>query len=126
LGSLGKTAIASREKILIDLEFYRIARRFYEGINTDERHKAFESISSAGKKGTFLTDELTLGLLREGEHYAPALLNREVWDKQAENIYQRAREEADNILHGYKNRVSSRLASTIEDFFNSKRKELIA
>gem|GEM_PF-6952404 len=124
LGSLGKTSIASREKILIDLELYKMAKRFYQGIRVDERHKAVGSISSARDKGTFLTDDLTLALLREGEHHIPRLLNREVWDKQAASMYHRAGEEADRIVNDYKSRIDDKQASVIEDFFNSKRKEI--
>ena len=125
LGSLGKTAIASREKILIDLEFYRIANRFYEGIEIDDRRKAFKSISSARENKTFLTDDLTMSLLREGEHYAPKLLNREVWDKASADIYGRARQEAHNILSDHNNRVGDRLALIIDEFFKDKKKELL-
>ena len=124
VGSLSKTRLASFEKLFTDIEFYKMAKRFYEGMETDKRHLAYRNMKKVRKEGSYLMDELTLKEMRRGEHFIPDLLNREIRGGKNNNIFSRAKNKVAYVIKDHKSEVDEKIISLVEDFFYEKKKKL--
>lgn len=123
LGALSKTSIASPEKLVIDVEIYKMAKRIYQGIEVNERYLAYENIKNIRKNKNYLMDELTLSESRKGEYYVPELLNREARGKGPKDIIGRAKEKVNHIIENHKPKIDEKFLSKLEDLFRDKKKE---
>jgi trimethylamine--corrinoid protein Co-methyltransferase len=68
-GLLGGSMILSPEQLLIDVEIYRMARKAYQGISTDEEEWLDDVIQRVGPGGHFMGERSTRDALRHGEWY---------------------------------------------------------
>jgi len=123
-GALNKTSIGSFEKLVIDAEIFKIAKRIYQGIEVNEKYLAYKNIANCRNIDSYLTDDLTVNELRSGEHYIPELLNRETRGKGAPNMLAKAREKVSDILDNHKTDVDEKLKDILKRFFDSKRNVL--
>jgi trimethylamine:corrinoid methyltransferase-like protein len=72
IGSIANATGVSPEQILLDHNLIELAEWYARGIDFSNDKLAVDSIMSAGPRGNFLTDTMTLELLRTDEHfYAP-------------------------------------------------------
>lgn len=124
VGSLNKTRIASYEKLLIDIEIFKMAARVYQGIKINERTLAYENISKIRTNKNYLMDELTITECRSGEQFIPDILNREMKGKGSKNMFSRAKEKVNYILNEHKPDVSNKILNELEKFFLEKKKEI--
>lgn len=120
IGALSKGIITSPQKMIIDVEFYKMAKRIYQGIEVNEKYLAYENIKNIRKNKNYLMDELTLSESRKGEYYVPDLLNREVRRKGSKDIIDRAKEKVDHIIENHKPKIDEKFLSKLEDFFEEK------
>jgi trimethylamine--corrinoid protein Co-methyltransferase len=100
-GELENTLAVSYEKLLVDEEIIRMARRIARGIDVTPETLGFEVIKEVGPQGDFLGTEHTYEHFRK-EQFMPSLMVREKYDlwkaaggKKAE---QRARERVADLL----------------------------
>lgn len=77
LGSLANVTVASLETILLDNERFGAIFRILKGVQVDEEHLGFETISDQIGEDTFLASEHTLKYLRSDEVWKPILAVRE-------------------------------------------------
>jgi trimethylamine--corrinoid protein Co-methyltransferase len=78
IGSFGSTYNAigmSAEMMLIHSAWLAMAHYLKRGIQVDELRLGVESLRRAGPGGSFMTDDLTVQLLRKGEFFAHDLLD---------------------------------------------------
>ena len=78
IGSFGSTYNAigmSAEMMIIHSAWHAMARYLKAGIRVDELRLGVDSIRRAGPGGSFMTDDLTVQLLRKGEFFANDLLD---------------------------------------------------
>jgi trimethylamine--corrinoid protein Co-methyltransferase len=101
IGSLGNAMATSQEQILFDCELISVADYLRKGIQVDEERLAFAAFARLGPGGDFLSDELTLKLLRSGEHFPAASLQRAgVTAKQT--MYEALHNRAQEILRTHR------------------------
>jgi trimethylamine--corrinoid protein Co-methyltransferase len=124
IGALSKTRTASFEKLVIDAEMFKSAKRVYRGIDIDSIHLAYNSIRDIEKNRTYLTDALTLNELRTGEHYVPDLINRESGGRDAQDMLNRAKRRVKEILEEHVPVVNKKQIAVLEDFFRAKRRRI--
>lgn len=123
IGALSKTGVASAEKVVIDAELFRMAQRVYRGIDTSDRHMAYQSIAALEQGETYLTDPLTIQELRSGEHFIPKILNREQRGTGTRNMQERAREELRAIMGSHQPEIDKAVTNAVGDFFDEKRRQ---
>ena len=78
IGSFGSTYNAigmSAEMMLIHSAWLAVAHYLKRGIQVDELRLGVESLRRTGPGGSFMTDDLTVQLLRKGEFFANDLLD---------------------------------------------------
>jgi trimethylamine--corrinoid protein Co-methyltransferase len=72
-GLLGGSMVLSLEQLLIDVEVFRMARRAYQGIATDESKWLEDVIDAVGPAGHFIGERSTVSNVRGGEWYISKL-----------------------------------------------------
>jgi len=106
LGAFGTCLTISKEKMIIDNEIFGIISRLRKGLYVSEETMATEIIRKAGPNGTYIDTEHTIKQLRTGEHWEPAVTNRESYEnwinKGSPAIEKIAKEIADEILKTHK------------------------
>jgi len=99
---MGGSMVLSLEKLLIDVETFRMAKRARQGISADEGKWLEEVIHRVGPGGHFLTESSTVRALHEGEMYVSQLGwhdSFEAWEAAGKpTLLGEAREKVDQIL----------------------------
>jgi trimethylamine:corrinoid methyltransferase-like protein len=116
LGFNGNANVCSPEQILIHDELAAMVERLRQGIIVNEERLAYESFARVGPGGEFLTDPLTLSLLRRGEHHYGDLLDVNESHEPAEQLYVRAHERVEAILQRHEPGVPERVVEDIRSF----------
>lgn len=108
----------SAEMMVIHEAYLKAAQFLARGIDTDDLHLAVGNIRSAGPGGHFLTDELTLKLLRAGEFW-----NHEVFDMSggygdSPSLLDRAHARADALIASHESRVPGSVREKLQRYFH--------
>jgi len=80
-GMLDGSMVSSLEKMLIDVEIFRLARCVHRGLDTSEERWLTHVISKVGPGGDYLSEKSTVRALRSDEWYIPGLGCHEDFDK---------------------------------------------
>jgi trimethylamine--corrinoid protein Co-methyltransferase len=101
-GLLGGSMVLSLEQLLIDVEAFRMARRAYQGIATDEDRWLEKLIESVGPGGHFIEERSTVAGIRGGEWYISKLGlhdTYEAWEAAGKPVLlDEVRDEVNRIL----------------------------
>ena len=101
-GLMGGSMVLSLEKLLIDVETFKMSRRARQGIAADDGKWLEEVIHRVGPGGHFLTEPSTAMALREGEMYISQLGwqdSFEAWEAAGKpTVLEEAREKVGEIL----------------------------
>jgi trimethylamine--corrinoid protein Co-methyltransferase len=101
-GLLGGSMVLSLEQLLIDVEVFKMARRAYQGIATDEDKWLEGVIDSVGPGGHFIEERSTVAGIRGGEWYISKLGlhdTYEAWEADGKpTLLEEVREKANQIL----------------------------
>jgi trimethylamine--corrinoid protein Co-methyltransferase len=100
VGLIDACAGMSLEKLVIDNEVFGGLRRILQGIEVSDATLATEVIQKVGPGGHYLAQKHTRELLSK-ERWVPRISNRlplQEWKKQKIDLWQRARQEAMDIL----------------------------
>lgn len=101
-GSLGSSTIFSYEKVIIDVEIYRLIRRLHTGIQTDESMWLNDVIESVKAGGDFLGQPTTKKFMHSEEWLKPQLgthTSYDGWVKAGRpDILLEAGEKVDRLL----------------------------
>ncbi len=101
-GLLGGSMVLSLEQLLIDVEMFKMARRAYQGIATDEGRWLEAVIDSVGPGGQFIEERSTVAGIRGGEWYISKLGlhdTYEAWEAAGKPaLLDEVRDEVNQIL----------------------------
>jgi trimethylamine--corrinoid protein Co-methyltransferase len=117
------------EQMIIDEEIFGFMQRIKAGIKGGRDYIFSDLISRIGAGGQYLSEESTVQLLREGEHYITKLVNRESFEKwqdsSKKDLRQVARERAKEILQApRKEYLSAEIVKDLEKVLVSAEKAL--
>jgi trimethylamine--corrinoid protein Co-methyltransferase len=105
-GSLGSSTIFSYEKVIIDVEMYRLIRRYHAGIQTDESMWLEEVIEKVRPGGDFLGQPTTRSFMHSDEWFKPALGTHNSYDGWVKDgrpkLLEEARGKVDQLLAEHK------------------------
>jgi trimethylamine:corrinoid methyltransferase-like protein len=94
--------VSSLEKMLIDVEVFRLAKYVHRGIDTREERWLTDVISKVGPGGDYLCEKSTLAALRSDEWYISDFGFHENFEKWSAGnrttLQEEAREEVARIL----------------------------
>ena len=113
----------SAEQILIGHDLVQASRRLKQGIKVDKEHLAFDSVKRIGPGGNFLEDELTLHLLKSGEHFYEGSFNLSESHRPEDSMYARSHQRVQEILSSHSPRVSEKVIEKINQLARGKEKE---
>jgi len=101
-GMLDGSMVSSLEKMLIDVEIFRLAKYVHRGLDTREERWLTDVISKVGPGGDYLCEKSTLAALRSDEWYISDLGFHEDFEKWSAGdrttLQEEAREEVARIL----------------------------
>ena len=101
-GMLDGSMVSSLEKMLIDVEVFRLAKCVHRGLDTSEERWLTDVISKVGPGGDYLSEKSTVAALRSDEWYISNLGSHEDFDKWSAGdrtpLQEEAREEVARIL----------------------------
>jgi len=120
IGSLGNGIATSAEQILFDCELIFLAKYLHKGICVDDTHLAFESIKRVGSGGNFLTDELTMKLLRSGEHFYEGSFERLGSVKQRSCMYETLHKCVQRILESHKPAIPEKKLEALQRYVHNR------
>ncbi|MBI4026434.1 MAG: trimethylamine methyltransferase family protein [Verrucomicrobia bacterium] len=95
----------SAEMMLIQREYLKAARFLARGIHTDDFRLGVGNIESAGPGGNFLTDELTVSLLRQDEFFQSDLFDFSGGRHEAKSLLENAHERVEEMVAGFQSPV---------------------
>jgi trimethylamine--corrinoid protein Co-methyltransferase len=101
-GSLGSSTIFSYEKVIVDVEIYRLIRRYHAGIQTDEPMWLEEVIEKVRPGGDFLGETTTRSFMHSEEWLKPTLGTHNSYDGWVKDgrpdLLDEARDKVDQLL----------------------------
>jgi len=84
-GMLGTGMTVGLDQLVLDDELAGYVKRIARGIRVDPQTLAGDAIREVGPGGSFLTHDLTLQLMRSGEHWIPPLTRHPVFESWRES-----------------------------------------
>jgi len=101
-GALDTSNMMSLEQIVVDDEIARVCQRLRDGVDTSDEKDYFEDIAAVGPGGHFLGQRSTRKAAHSREFVAPALSDRNSFNRWAElgrsDLYDKAKEKVEEIL----------------------------
>jgi trimethylamine--corrinoid protein Co-methyltransferase len=101
-GMLDGSMVSSLEKIVIDVETFRLAKHAHRGVNTSQDNWLTDLISQIGPGGNYLYEPSTVSSIRSDDWYISDFGSHENYESWIANgkkdILQEARDEVDRIL----------------------------
>ena len=101
-GALDTSNMMSLEQIVVDDEIARVCQRLRDGVDTSAEKDYFDDIAAVGPGGHFLGQRNTRRAAHSKEFVAPALADRNPFNRWAElgrpDLYDKARLEVEEIL----------------------------
>ena len=94
----------SLPQLVLDADLIRMDMKALEGMDVSEETIALDVIREVGIRGNFLDEDHTLDHYREQTN--PVLFQRGVKNEDFQDIYQKAKERAIEILEKYRNTLS--------------------
>ena len=120
LGSLHNANGMSAEQIVMQCGLADVAEYVARGIDVGQRKLGLESLLSAGPGGNFLTDDLTLDLLRSGEFFRSPLVDLSGgYAGQSPGMFEIAHRKVAELVENYRPTVPEKVREAIGRFFRS-------
>jgi trimethylamine--corrinoid protein Co-methyltransferase len=113
-GAMCSGKAVSHVQALIDNHALEMTDRFMCGIDTSDELWAVDSIQNVGPGGNFMTDPLTIDLLRSGEMWYSKLTNME--EDRGQPMVVRALEEVERMLEVVQTPVPERVRVELERY----------
>jgi trimethylamine---corrinoid protein Co-methyltransferase len=121
LGSLYNANGMSAEQIVMQCGLADMAEYVARGIDFSDEKLAVDSLLRTGAGGNFLTDELTIKLLRSGEFFDSPLLDLTGgYTEGAPGMLQIAHRKVVELVESYQPTVPGNVREAIERFFRDK------
>ncbi|MCX7428880.1 MAG: trimethylamine methyltransferase family protein [Planctomycetia bacterium] len=121
LGSLHNANGMSAEQIVMQCGLVDMAEFVARGVDTSDRKLAVDSIDSVGPGGNFLTDALTIDLLRSDEFFDSRHLDLTGgYVDGAPGMFEKAHEEVENRISGHRSTVPEAVRDAVRSFCQAK------
>lgn len=121
LGSLHNANGMSAEQIIMQCGLVDMAEYVAAGLDMSDYKLAIDSIQSIGPGGNFLTDKLTMDLLRSKEFFSSPYLDMTGgYSSDARGMYEIANQKAEELVNNYKPTVPEKVRIAIKNFFRDK------
>ena len=121
LGSLGNANGMSAEQMIMQCGLVDMAEYLARGVDLSDHKLGFDSILNAGPGGNYLTDQLTLDLLRSDEFFdSPYFDLTGGYVKGAPGMYQIAHQKVEELVSAYKPTLPEKVRAAIKDFFKDR------
>jgi len=121
LGSLHNANGMSAEQIVMQCGLVDMAEYLGKGVDLSDRKLAVKSVKDAGPGGDFLTDDLTLELLRSDEFFQTPYMDLTGGNEgDAPGMVERAHATAEQLVESYQSTVPEKVRKAIRDFFRDK------
>ena len=121
LGSMYNANGMSGEQIIMQCGLVDMAEYLARGIDMSDKKLGFESIMNAGPGGNFLTDDLTIELLRSDEFFSSEFMDMTGgYVEGAPGMYEIAHQKADDLVDNYKPTVPGKIREAIKEHFATK------
>lgn len=125
IGSCHNANGMSAEMMLIQTAWLDAARFLTRGINTDTLHLGVETIKKAGPGANFLTDDLTLRLLRSDEFFRNDLFDFSGGYGEDRSMLVRAHERAEEMVADFDSPAPENIQEALRRYFHDQYKEMI-
>ena len=121
LGSLGNANALSAEQMIMQCGLLDMAEYVAQGVDMSDYKLAVDSIIDVGPGRDYLTDQLTLDLLRSDEFFnSPYFDLSGGYVKGAPGMYEMAHQRVEELVANYSPRVPDRVQAAIKDFFKDR------
>lgn len=121
LGSLHNANGMSAEQIVVQCGLADVAEYLACGVDVSDRKLGLDSLRRAGPGGNFLTDGLTLDLLRSGEFFhSPHLDLSGGYSPGAAGMAEKAHQSVGRILESHRPTVPEAVQDAVRRFFRGK------
>ena len=127
LGSCYNACGMSAEMIVIQADLAQQIERIGEGIDTSGRKLACESIAAVGPGGNFLTEDLTLEMLRSDEFYTRGIFDRRGEgrvESPEDTLLTRAHARVEDLLAAHKPALCERTVEEIHRWARQREEAL--
>ncbi len=114
----------SAEMMLIQEAWLGAARHLMRGIDTSERLLASDRLREAGPGGAFLTDPLTLELMRGDGFFKHPLFDRSPAEQEGRGMLERAHERVEEIVSRAVSPVPASIQEQLRRYFHDTCKKL--
>lgn len=123
LGSLANACGMSAEQVVMHHDLVEIFQRIGKGIDFTHQEEALKSIEQIGPGGNFLTDDLTIKLLRTDEHFAGKSFVIANPGPLKETMLAKAHRRVESILEAHKPAVDPEKIRQVRDYVADKLKD---
>ncbi len=120
IGSFYNALGMSGELMIIHTVWQDVVTFLRRGINTDAMHLGLESIKRVGPGGNFLTDDLTLELLRSDEFFSHDLLDYSGEHSGAPSLLERAHARIEEMVAEFESPVPEGVQQDLRAFFRAE------
>ena len=118
---MGNANGMSAEQIIMQCGLIDMAEFLARGVDMSDYKLAIDSIAKAGPGGTYMTDDLTLDLLRSDEFFSSEHFDLSGgYCDPTPGIYEKAHQKAQDLVANYKPAVPDKVQAAIKKFFASK------
>ncbi|HBG26088.1 MAG: hypothetical protein A2Y10_00410 [Planctomycetes bacterium GWF2_41_51] len=121
VGSMGNANGMSQEQIIMQCGLLDMAEYLARGVDMSDYKLGYDSIVDVGPGGTYMTEKLTMDLLRGDEFF-----NTEYFDltggysDPSPGIYEKAHQKALDLVANYKPTVPEKIQNAIKKFMATK------
>ena len=121
LGSMHNANGMSAEQIVMQCGMIDMAEFVAKGVDMSDKKLAVDSIRDIGPGGNYLTDPLTLDMLRSDEFFhSPHLDLTGGHVDGAPGMFEKARQTVDDLVENHKPTVSENVREAVRTFFREK------
>ncbi|KKR95964.1 MAG: Trimethylamine:corrinoid methyltransferase [Candidatus Uhrbacteria bacterium GW2011_GWF2_41_16] len=121
VGSMGNANGMSQEQIIMQCGLIDMAEYLARGVDMSDYKLAVDSITQVGTGGNYMTDTLTMDLLRGDEFFTTEHFDLTGgYSDPSLGIYELAHQKALDLVANYKSTVPDKIQNVIRKFFASK------
>ena len=111
----------SAEQIIMQYGLIDMVEFVTRGVDMSDQKLAFESISKVGPGGNFLTDDLTMAMLRSDEFFDSEYMDLSGgYLDNAPSMWEIAHHKVEELVNNYKPTVPEKVQQAIQNHFKEK------
>ncbi len=118
IGSCHNANGMSAEMMIIQQGYLEAARFLRRGMDTDDLRLGVESIKRVGPGGQFITDDLTLALLRSGEFFWSDIFDFGGGHCDGKSMLERAHDRVEELVAGYESPLPGDVQEALRRHFH--------